>query len=156
MIAVPSCTCANANSHASHTSRCKFYLEQGMCEFICVCCDTGRDRTCCQHLLCILREFLIQNFHVWKVGWRQMVNLAGLKIFLLETNQKETGSAVISAAPASSELKGKRWKTLNFGEAFFWIRKVESFSTDLRVACRVFQGRSTLPCPQFSFNCSIF
>lgn len=52
-------------------------------------------------------EFLIQIFHVWKVGWRQMVNLADLKIFLLETKQKETFCR-ISAAPASRELKERR------------------------------------------------
>lgn len=76
------------------------------------------------------------------------MNLAGLKIFLLEIKQKETGSAVISAPPASSELEGEKiCKTLNFGEAFFWIRKVKNFSTDLYVACRLFQGRSTLPSP---------
>lgn len=52
------------------------------------------------------------------------MNLADLKIFLLETKQKETDSAVISAVPASSELEGeKRCKTLNFGGTFFWTGK---------------------------------
>lgn len=52
------------------------------------------------------------------------MNLTDLKIFLLGTKQKETDSAVISAAPASSELEGeKTCKTLNFGEAFFWTRR---------------------------------